>query len=60
MGAAVKIRIIKDVPLDLAHDLTKGKVLDVKAESGEKVQVKTAKGFLVYLLPGEYEMVDDA
>ncbi len=56
----MKIRIIKDVPLDLAHDLTKGKVLDVKAESGEKAQVMTAKGFLVYLLPGEYEVVDNA
>ena len=55
----MKIKIIADVPLDLAHGLTKGKILEVTAESGEKLQVKTAKGFLVYLLPGEYEVVEE-
>ena len=55
----MKIRITADVPLDLAHGLTKGKVLDVKSRFGEKVQVKTVKGFLVYLLPGEYEVIDE-
>ena len=55
----MKIRIVKDVPLDLAHGLTKGKVLEVKAEFGKKVQVMTAKGFPVFLLPGEYEVIDE-
>ena len=54
----MKIKIVKDVPLDLVHGLTKGKVLEVKAEFGKKVQVTTALGFPVYLLPGEYEVVN--
>ena len=55
----MKVRIIADIPLDLAHGLTKGKVLEVEQRSGKKVQVVTAKGFPVYLLPGEYEVIDD-
>ena len=55
----MKVRIITDVPLDPAHGLTKGKVLEVEARVDERVKVTTAKGFHVYLLPGEYEVVDE-
>ena len=55
----MKVRIVTDVPLDSAHELTKGKILEVEQQSGDKVQVVTAKGFLVYLLPGEYEVIDE-
>lgn len=58
-GGRMKVRIITDVPLDAAHDLTVGKVLEVETQMDGKVGVRTAKGFHVYLLPGEYEVVDD-
>lgn len=57
----MKIRITQQIPVDAAHGLTPGKVLDVLRHSEKGgVFVKSDTGGEVRVLPREYEVVPEA
>ena len=53
------IRIIKEIPPELAEGLEVGTVLYVEGHAGEKIMVTTRKGYRAALLRDEYELVEE-
>lgn len=52
-----KVRITKRLPPPIAERAAVGDELEVTAQWGEAVEVRSLKGFTVRLLPDEFEWV---